>query len=286
MGEGPADSGQLSAQDQVANQLAGNNQASDNSTETPVAPVTQEQPTINPAWNPLLEVLPASLHGMVTPHLTKWDQGVQQMVQKVHSEYAPWKAFQDAQLDPEALYQSYQIQQALEADPQKFIEAVMQHYGMEFEQGQQDQLEENDGEEELGLVDFTQDPEFQRQQQMTETMAQYLIAQQQAQDDAAEDKQLDADLKAAKEKHGDFDEDWVLQRVMYFNEDPDTAVQKYHQHVQQIITNHRNPSAGAPVIMGSGGGTPVTPTVTSNMSGKDRRALMVQMLANAHANGD
>jgi hypothetical protein len=269
MGEGPTDSGQGNVQDQVVNSGS--------------APVVNE-PSINPAWNPLLEQLPSSLHGMVTPHLSEWDKNVQQMVQKVHSEYAPWKPFQEAKLDPEALYQSYQIQQALEADPQKFIEAVMEHYGIQFEQGQQP--EENGVEEEPGLFDITQNPEFQRVTGMTEQMAQLLLQKHQAEEDAVMDQQLDSDIAAAKQKHGEFDEDWVLQRVMYFGEDVDTAAQNYQAHVQQIISQHRNPGANAPVIMGSGGGTPSTASPVANLSPQDRRSLIAQRLQAAAAQGD
>lgn len=262
LGEGPADTSQL-----------------DNGGQTPVA-----EPTINPAWSPLLEQLPTSLHGMVTPHLKEWDQNYQQGLQKVHSEYESWKPFQEAGLEPDALYQGYQIQQALEADPQKFIEAVMEHYGVQFpQQGQQP--EEVIGEEEPGLYDIAQDPEFQRYGQMTEKMAELLIAQQQEAADAQSDAELDADLADARKNLGEFDEDYVLQRILYYQEDVPTAVQSYKAHVEGIISQHRNPAAQAPVIMGSGGGTPAQNTVVNNMSAQDRRALIAQTLAAAAANG-
>lgn len=262
LGEGPADTGQV-----------------DNGGQAPVA-----ESTINPAWNPLLEQLPTSLHGMVTPHLKTWDQNYQQGLQKVHSEYESWKPFQEAGLDPDALYQGYQIQQALEADPEKFVQAVMEHYGVTFpQQGQQP--EEEIGEEEPGLYDINQDPEFQRYGQMTEKMAELLIAQQQEAADQQSDAALDADLADARKNMGEFDEDYVLQRILYYQEDVPTAVKSYQTHVEGIISQHRNPATSAPVIMGSGGGTPAQNTVVNNMSPQDRRALIAQTLAAAAANG-
>jgi len=255
--------------------------------DPPVAPV-QSEPSINPAWNPLLEQLPSSLHGMVTPHLTKWDQGVQQMVQKVHSEYEPWKPFKENNLDPNTLYQSWQAIQNLEADPQGFVQAVIQHYGLQnllaAEQGQQPAAT-NEGEQDLVPFDVTQDPEFQRVTGMTEQMAQLLLAQHQQQQEAAADQQVESDLQAAKAKHGDFNEEFVLQRMYATGEDMDTAVAKYKELTNQILTQSRNPSAGAPIVMGSGGGTPSTATPVGNLSDKDRRAMIAQVLANAAANG-
>lgn len=249
------------------------------------APVADSDngPSINPAWSPLLEQLPESLHNIAIPHLQKWDSGVQEMVGKVHSQYEPYKPFLEQNLDPASLYQGYQIQQALEADPAKFIEAVMDFYKIApVEQGQQP---EESGEEEPAYYDVNNDPEFQRIKGMSESMAQLILAQQQQQQESTEDSQLDADLDAARQELGEFDEDYVLQRMIYFEEDPRTAVQSYHQFVQDTITQSRNPSASAPVIMGSGGGTPVQPTAVNNMQPQDRRALIAQMLATANAQG-
>lgn len=276
LGEGPADNSGV-----IQGQQPGQGD------QTPVAPVTNE-PTINPAWNPLLEKLPASLHGMVTPELLAWDKNVQNLVGKVHSEYEPWKAFKDNNLDPNALYQSWQAIQNLEANPQGFVDAVIQHYGLQqmlAEQGQQQPVV-NEGEEELSPYDISQDPEFQRMSGMTEQMAQLLLAQHQQKEDAQWDAQVDADLSAAKQKLGNmYDEQYLLQYMASTDGTIDQAMTAYQEHVNNIISQQRNPSAGAPIIMGSGGGTPATATPVGNMSDKDRRAYVAQVLANAQANG-
>lgn len=262
--------------------------------QTPVAPV-QNEPSINPAWNPLLEVLPSSLHGMVTPHLTEWDKGVQQMVQKVHSEYEPWKPFKENNLDPGQMYQSWQAIQNLEADPQGFVDAVIKHYGLQqvlAEQGQQQPVA-NTGEQDLGEFNFSQTPEYAQMSQelqrvtgMSEQMAQLLLAQHQQQQDAEADTQLDTDLNTAKQKLGNmYDEQYLLQFMGTTGGDINQAIEAYQTHVNNIISQQRNPGAGAPIIMGSGGGTPVTPIPGGNLAPKDRRALIAQTLANAAANG-
>lgn len=273
MGEGPADTSGESFQGQEST--------------VPVAPV-QDAPTINPAWNPLLEQLPTSLHGLVTPHLKTWDQNYQNGLQKVHSEYEPWKPFKENNLDPNVVYQSWQAIQNLEADPQGFVNAVIQHYNLQqaVEQGQQQPTADNQGEQDLMPFDVSQDPEFQRVTGMTEQMAQLLLAQHQQQQDAASDAELDSDLTAAKQKLGDmYDEQYLLQFMGTTGGNIDQAVEAYQAHVNEIIAKQRNPSAGAPIVMGSGGGTPSTATPVGNMSDKDRRAMIAQVLANAAANG-
>lgn len=275
MGEGPAD-----------NSGAIQGQQPGQGDQTPVAPVTNE-PAINPAWNPLLEKLPASLHGMVTPELLAWDKNVQQLVGKVHSEYEPWKPFKENNLDPNEIYQAWQAIQNLEANPQGFVDAVIEYYGLQqalAEQGQQPQV--NDGDDgELAPYDIASDPEFQRVTGLTEQMANLLLAQHQQQKDAQMDQQLNSDLNAAKQKMGNFDEDFVLQRMNATGESVEQAVTAYQTFEQNLIAQSRNPSAGAPIIMGSGGGTPATATPVGNMSDKDRRAYIAQVLQSAQANG-
>lgn len=272
MGEGPADNGGTSNQGVISE--GGN---------TPVAPV---EDATNPMWSPLLEQLPQSLHGMVTPHLKEWDKNYTQSMQKVHSQYEPWKPFIENQVDPNVAYQSWQAIQNLEANPQGFVEAIIEHYGLQqmlAEQGQQEAF--NEGEEELAPFDIAQDPEFQRVTGITEQMAQLLLTQHQQQQESQFDALVDQDLAAAKDKHGEFDEDYVLQRMAMLEEDADTAVQAYQNMVNNVVAKSRNPGAGAPVIMGSGGGTPSTATSLANLQPKDRRALIAQTLANAANNG-
>lgn len=255
--------------------------------QAPVAPV-QNEPGINPAWNPLLEKLPSSLHGIVTPHLSDWDKNVQQMVQKVHSEYEPWKQLRDQQLDPQQLGQAWSAIQNLETDPYGFVQAVIQHYGLEQMLAEQGQQQPGANELEEGMpteFDLSQNPDFQRMSGMTEQMAQLLLTQHQQQEDAQADAQVESDLQAAQQKFGNFDEDFVLQRVAMLGEDMDTAVQAYQNMVNGVLAQSRNPSAGAPIIMGSGGGTPSTATPVGSLQPQDRRALIAQTLRNAAANG-
>src|SRR5678815_523547 len=71
----------------------------------------------NPAWQDILNVLPDSLHSTVKPALEKWDQGVQQRFQTVHSQYEPFKPFLDSGVDPQNINYALAILDKIENDP-------------------------------------------------------------------------------------------------------------------------------------------------------------------------
>lgn len=253
---------------------------------------SQEEVKINPAWNNLLSRVPQGLHGQILPELKQWDQNYQQGIQKVHSQYAAYKPFLDQQIDPGALNEAYMIRQALEADPMKFVQALVEHYNLQLptEQGQGNPNEPD--EDENLPYDLANDPEFSRYRQMTETMANALILQNQQAQEAQEDSELDQMMSGAANKYGqNWNEEWILQHLLYSGVETvtpeilDQAQEAYQQHVQSIVQNYRSPSQSAPVLMGGGGGVPSQQTPVGSMSSKDRRALIVQTLMNQAQSG-
>lgn len=250
-----------------------------NPQETQTQPVQQEE-KLNPAWDTLLNKIPETFRGMVTPDLRQWDQNYQQGIQQVHSQYEGYKPFLEQQISPEALNNAMLVQQALENNPEQFIKTVAEYYNLQLgEQGQPDPEEAGDGE---GLpFDITQDPQFQQYQKVTELMAQQMMSQAEAQEASQMDQQLDSDFEAAKQKYGEFNEDLVLQRMLATGEDIDGAVEFVNSAIQAEVARHRNPGASAPIMMGSGGGLPSQQTPVGNLSPQDRRALVMQRLAAA-----
>src|SRR4051812_16507541 len=93
----------------------------------------EQQQGNNPAWNEFLEVVPQELHQKVTPLLSKWDSGVQDMVQKVHSQYEPYKQFKDKGIAAEDLQSGIQILNALQNDPENTFKAIKAYYGFDAE---------------------------------------------------------------------------------------------------------------------------------------------------------
>lgn len=245
---------------------------------------TQQQEKINPAWSELLNVVPEGLRGVVTPHLKKWDENYQRDVQKVHSQYEPYKPFLDQGLDPEALNNAMLIMQNLEQDPQKFAQALVEHYGLQLgEQGQESQLEPQETED--PVFDITQNPEFQRVQQGFELLAQQTLSQNEQMKEAQAEQQLDTEIAAAKEAYGEFNEELVYQRMYATDCSVEQAVQYYKTLEQNIVQNYRPPGAGAPRLMGGGGGLPSQAVPVGQMTGQQRRALITQTLSNLKASG-
>ena len=171
------------------------------------------------------------------------------------------------------MQQAIQFAQLVNEDPQRVYEALAAQYGFGSEQGQVEPEAEfaNAGE----LPDITQHPEFAKIAGMTEQMAQILVSQQQAQQAQQEDAQLNQHLAALKQQHGEFDEDYVLTKV-YAGANWDQAIQAY----QNLVGAHQQ--SNAPVVMGSGGGLPSQTVNPAQMSDKDRKALVAQMIAQAN----
>lgn len=261
-----------------------NSQQDNTQQQTQQPQETQQQESINPAWSELLNVVPEGLRGVVTPHLKKWDSEHQQGIQKVHSQYEPYKPFLESGIAPEDLNNAMLIMQNLEENPEKFARALVEHYGLQLgEQGQESQLEPQELED--PAFDITQHPEFQRVKQGFELLAQQTLSQNELAQEAQAEHELDTKIAAAKEAYGEFDEELVYQRMYALGCDVEEAVQYYKSLEQNIVQNYRPPGANAPRLMGGGGGLPSQAIPVANMTGKERRALMVQTLNNLKASG-
>lgn len=237
----------------------------------------QQEDSFNPAWKPLLDKIPTQFHGMIAPDLKTWDTNYQQGLQKVHSQYEPYKPFIDQSIEPATLNEAMLVYQAMQDDPGAFVKAISEFY--QLEQGQVAQQQENTGEEEPLPFDLSQSPEWQQQNQLVQTMAQAMLQQNQAVEDQKAEAQLSKEFEAAKGTHGDFDETWVAQHMYLQGSDIDTAVAAYKQFEQSIISRHQRPGANAPVMMGSGGGLPSQQIPVSDMSDQQRKAYVAQRLA-------
>lgn len=239
---------------------------------------------INPAWNDLLGSLPSSLHSQVIPHLQKWDQNYQTDIGKVHSQYEAYKPFVESQVDPEAINYGLQLMEILNERPEELYQALAEQYGNQQQQsqenpqqqGQQSQTTEQ-GQE--SPIDISNHPEFQRVNQMVETMAQLLVQQNSQEQEAQEDQALEKEFADAKSELGEFDETWVMAHLLAGNYDSvASAAKAYKDFEQGILSNANRPG---PRVLSSGGTTANPPVSPTEMSDKDRKAYVAQILQQA-----
>lgn len=231
---------------------------------------------INPAWNDVLEVVPKELHSQITPHLRNWDNGVQNRFQQVQSEFAPFREFKEAGVDPAALRMGLQLMSAIEENPKQVYDLLAQQIGANNDQG--DAEPENDPYADLP-------PQIQEQlklipqlQQQLETVVGWAANQQTNNNAAQEDAALESLMTNLKQQHGNFNEQFVLSRMLA-GDSPEDAVNSWKSVVEEITTEARKPQA--PKILGSGGVIPGENGIDpKKLDPKDTKNLVVQMLMN------
>lgn len=234
-------------------------------------PVTGEAPYAN-----YLTELPDSVRPLVEPLFKQWDADVTKRFQSLHSTFEPLKPYEEIQQagwTPEDIQGAIQLAAALNENPQAIYDALVENYGFgkNSEQGQADPA---------GLPDEDEDyvdPRIAQLEQQQQVIADFILQQENAKQAAKEDAELAAYLNKLKEDFGDYDVDYV-QTKMYSGMSGEDAVKQYQGLVAQAAQSRPNP----PVIMGAGGGLPSQTINPAQMSDKDRKALITQMLAQAN----
>lgn len=193
-----------------------------------------EQQTENPdsLANPFLSNIPETDRPIVAKYIKDWDAGVTRKFQEIHSQYEPYKQLG---ADPESLQVAYNIYQQLNSDPRAFYQALADALGDELEeQGQQGTPPQQVNPNFQGLPpEFV--TEYQQTRKAVEALAQHILDQQNQQQAQQEDAELDNYLKTLREKHGDFDEEFVLTKMYSSNMDGDQAVEAWKQAVQSYV---------------------------------------------------
>lgn len=263
---------------------------SENSVEAPVGEVSQGETqqesgtgnSGNPAWSEILATIPDSLHNVVRPALEKWDRNYESGIQKVHSEYEPWKPLREAGYEPQTVQYALGLLNELENNPRAIYDALAEHNGWAAEQGQTDLAET---EEDEYTADTPDDPRIARAEELSEAVASYIMEQHQQQEAAQEDAALDAEIAELKEKHGIAEDDSAAERfvmgIMLAGASAEEAFDEYVK-MQNAVATRPRANDGAPAILGSGGGVPSSQIPVSELSNpKNRRALVAQMLQQA-----
>ena len=250
------------------------------------APVgeSQQESQGHPAWKEILDVLPSSLHPIVTPALSKWDQGVQERFQQVQSKYEPYNSLVENGIQPDRIEQALGLARMMEEDPQGLYARMGEYFSMGKSNDQGQTTENEDDEFDIGSESS---PEWERAkaelEQNQQLLAQGLQAMMQEKANAEAEAKLEADLKALKEKHGEFDEEFVLTYALNNGNNLEAGVKKYNELAGRL-RGTPTPGSNIPTPLAPGGATPsnsVDPTTLSNQDTKSLVVNLLQQLGNA-----
>lgn len=238
--------------------------------------INTDQPIkTNPAWQPILDALPTSLHEVISPTLKEWDKGVNERFREIHTQYEPYKEYQailDAGIPMDDIATAMSLMQQIQDDPKSVWDTMNDYY--KFQEAIQQETPQNTDEEYLGYVD----PNEQKLTELENTVQQLtdLITSEREQAQLSEQEMvLDSVLEDLEQEYGPYDQEFVLTQ-MAAGADPETAVQAYLSLVDRIKTESNRPQA--PTVVGGGLGGVVAPLEIKDMSAQDRRGLVADML--------
>lgn len=252
-------------------------------TSTGSGSTDQQQVSINPAWNDLLGAVPDSFHPLITPHLRKWDENFS----KVQTGYEPFKAIVDQGYSAEDIQNAVNVFNVLNSNPRAVYDRMVESFGEEWglnSSSQQVQppvqgLGNSTTVEEMdfaGIPGIENDPKFQELLANQQVLANYLYTQQEAQNNAAADAALDAEIKQLTNKYGTFDEQYVLSLAAN-GMSLEQAVMRYSNMVNDIRSR---PSAGSsiPSIMPASGSMPSNKIDVTSLNDEQRRGLALSFI--------
>lgn len=266
-------------------------------TEAPISePVETQAPANegvadgNPAWQPVLEKLPESLHPLVRPELEAWDKGVQEKLEGLRNEYSQqldvfkdYQRFIDDGVDFNTAATALDVYRQINDDPQAVYDAIGKFFNLTPAQAAEvaETLDDVSGD---GLDDLA-DPRISQLTKEVEELKAALSERATAEEQKRQDEQLNQELSQLKEKHGEFDEQFVLTQMVGMGIPAEKAVQNYLNMVEKIRGESApsEPAAPAPKVTSANGGSiPISPSKrTSEMSGRETRELVVEMLKSA-----
>lgn len=261
----------------------------------------EDQPSVNPAWSELLEQVPQGFHELITPHLKKWDQGVQEQFreraererqyQEQLKQFEPYNELIQG-TPPEQIKAARVLLDQLAADPKAFYERLGEHYGFTGQQMKQvmdnAQQAREDDEEDYGQQ-VVEDPRLLTLEQQQQQIVQYMQQQEAERMRQAADSEIEQELNELNSMIegglSPIDKREVLQRAILMGQtNPNVrlidAWNDWQNVQRQMFEN--TPDKTAPRVVSSGGSAnPVTPAKKpSEMSDEEFMNDTVQALKN------
>lgn len=228
--------------------------------------------------NPFLSNIPEQDREVVAKYIKDWDAGVTRKFQEIHSQYEPYKQLG---VPVEDLQAAYNVYQQLNSDPKGFYEALADALSDELEQGPSGTPQKQNPAYE-GLPPEFQ-AEFQQTRKAVEAMAQFILDQQNQTKQQQEDEELDNYLSQLKEKHGDFDEEFVLTKMYTSNMDGEQAIQAWktamQNYVNQVGGVQEKKNGFKPLNSNGGGAVPTDDSKkVTDLSRKETKNLVAQLM--------
>lgn len=259
--------------------------------------------SINPAWSDLLKEIPEGFKNVITPHLKKWDQGVNdrfqqkaqelQQLQQQIEQYKPYQQFVERRMPPQQIAAAMVILDELNRDPRALYQRIAEHYG--FNESQQDPDDGTyDPDAEGQQIDPAVAQQMQALQQQQQQMHQFISQQQQAQIEQQARQEVDQEFDAVIEKYNltdPHDRREVAQRaVLIAQTDPnaqnvfETAYRQYDQFKRDLYARMNN--RPAPNVVSPGGSVPPEPSKGfADKSEQEQRDELEAALEAAFQNG-
>ena len=262
---------------------------------------------INPAWEPIREVLGDDLFNVnVRPHLQKMDESAHTRITNLNNElksFEGFKPFVEQGLTPQAIQQSMELAQLIEANPQQVYDFLGQHLGVAPVEEEPEGLEQfgagQDGAMQLPQAVLDQLAASQQfQQQYYAEQQERAQMEQQAQWEAEAAQQLDQQMSTFLQKNPTLTEadKGELFRAQYdllkrleaqgINRMPtlDEAAEELQQRAA-YFTQRFGAGNGAPnpLPTTTGGDIPGQQPNVAKMSKHDLNDLVAQTLATANA---
>lgn len=255
--------------------------------QTQAQPQGQQQGSQQQQRNEFLEGILANVdpahRPIVEPYLGQWNAGVTRRFQELHGQLTP---YQELGADPETLAQALSLMERIDSDPQGVMailqEAIAEAQGNGQQAPQGLPGQQAPGQE--GQQPATLSPELQQLQErfdmfekVLEALATNHMETRTAEQESQEDAQLDQYLGLLKQEFGDYDEDFVIAKMMA-GVDGAEAVKQYQAAIQGQV-NQRSRMPNVPPVLGGGGSVPQGGKSVTDASRKETKNLVAQILA-------
>lgn len=240
-----------------------------------------ESTGINPAWNDLLSSIPEENHSQVIPHLQNWDKNVQERFDEYNSRYEDWEPFVESEVDPEEVNFALGLLNAVNNNPQGVAEALGDWLGENNDEdsnsndeGKPTMNNEDQGSNKSNAMDLSNNSDYTSLKDTVNSMAEIMVNQQDQDQEQQEDAELEQEFSNLHDEFGDFDEGFVLSRMVSGSSGED-AVEEYNEFVQDLVKNQRE---SGPTVIGSSSSFESPSIDPKTLDEKGRRQMIAQRL--------